>query len=184
MPRILPLDELNVLKAKYEAMGSDTPITDFDLDDIIDDLLDIFMLALANGVISINEQFGADYQPSADKIYNTIYKKIDGVTWKDRVETWYKEGGTSADIVRIAETESHRIGNETAFDAAKAVGAKYKTWLTMLDERVRDTHIYLESVTVDIDDDFYTFDGDHAPYPGGFLLADNNINCRCEVQYS
>ena len=184
MSRILPLDELNVLKGKYEKMGSDTPITDFDLDSIIDDLLDIFMLALANGVISINQQFGADYQPSADKIYDTIYKKIDGVTWKDRIETWYEEGGTSADIVRIAETESHRIGNEIAFDAAKAVGAKYKTWLTMLDDRVRETHFYLESVTVDINDDFYTWDGDHAPYPGEFMKAANNVNCRCEVSYS
>jgi len=184
MSRILPLDELNVLKGKYEKMGSDTPITDFDLDDIIDDLLDIFMLALANGIISINQQFGTDYQPSADKIYDNIYKKIDGVTWKDRVETWYQEGGTAADIIRIAETEAHRIGNEAAFDAARSVGAKYKTWLTMLDDRVRDTHIYLESVTVDISDDFYTWDGDHAPYPGGFGKASNNCNCRCEISYS
>ena len=184
MPRILPLDELNVIKGKYERSGSDTPITDFGLYDIIDDLLDIFLLAIANGVVSINSQFGTDYQPDAEQIEKIVYEKIDGVTWKDRIETWYKEGGTGADVVRIAETESHRIGNEAAYNAAKAVGATRKTWLTMLDERVRDTHFWLESVSVGISDEFYSYDGDHAPYPGAFGKAENNINCRCEVKYS
>ena len=116
MPRILPLDELNVIKGKYERSGSDTPITDFGLYDIIDDLLDIFLLAIANGVVSINSQFGTDYQPDAEQIEKIVYEKIDGVTWEDRIETWYKEGGTGADVVRIAETESHRIGNEAAYN--------------------------------------------------------------------
>ena len=182
MKRILPIDELNVLKVKYGE--SDTPITDFDLDDIIDDLLDLFLLSFANGVISINEKFGTDYAPSATKLEQTIYKKIDGATWEDRVRTWYETGGTTADISRIAETESHRIGNEIAFEGAKAVGAKNKTWITMLDERVRETHFWLESVSVGIADDFYSYDGDHAPYPGAFSKAENNVGCRCEVEYS
>lgn len=182
MKRILPIDELNVLKVKYGE--SDTPITDFDLDDIIDDLLDLFLLSFANGVISINEKFDTDYAPSATKLEQTIYKKIDGATWEDRVRTWYETGGTTADISRIAETESHRIGNDSAFEAAKAVGAKRKIWLTMLDDKVRDTHEYLESVAVNIADDFYSYDGDHAPYPGAFGKAENNVGCRCEVEYS
>ena len=182
MKRILPIDELNILKVKYGE--SDTPITDFDLDDIIDDLLDLFLLSFANGVISINEKFGTDYAPSATKLEQTIYKKIDGATWEDRVRTWYENGGTTADISRIAETESHRIGNEIAFEGAKAVGAKRKIWLTMLDDKVRDTHVYLESVSVGISDDFYSYDGDHAPYPGAFGKAENNVGCRCEVEYS
>ena len=185
MSRILPLDELNVIKGKYERSGkAQTPITDFDLEDIIDELLDLFLLAVANGVASINSQFGTDYAPSAGQLEEVIYKKIDGVTWKDRIETWYKEGGTSADIVRIAETESHRIGNEIAFEAAKAVGATRKTWVTMLDNRVRDTHEFLENVSVGLNDEFYSFDGDHAPYPGAFGNAANNVNCRCEIKYS
>ena len=184
MKRILPIDELNILKYKYEFTGSGTPITDFELEDIIDDLLDILFLSIANGVISINDAFGADYVPDAEKIESILYKKIDGKTWEERVRDWYENGGTSAAIVRIAETESHRVGNEIAFEAAKAVGARYKTWLTMLDGRVRDTHEFLESVSVGIEDDFYSYDGDHAPYPGAFGKAENNVNCRCEIQYS
>lgn len=184
MSGILPLDELNVIKGKYERSGANTPITDFDLEDIIDELLDLFLIAVANGVASINEQFGTDYEPSAGQLESVIYKKIDGVTWKDRVETWYKEGGTSADIIRIAETESHRIGNEIAYEAARSVGAKSKTWLTMQDEKVRDTHFYLENVSVGIEDEFYTYDADHAPYPGAFGKAENNVGCRCGLKYS
>ena len=54
----------------------------------------------------------------------------------------------------------------------------------MADEKVRDTHQYLELMTVDIDEDFYTYDGDHASAPGMFELAQNNVNCRCELLFS
>ena len=54
----------------------------------------------------------------------------------------------------------------------------------MMDERVRDTHYPLEGVTIDMDDDFYTFDGDFASEPGAFMLPENNINCRCYLQYT
>jgi len=184
MSRILPLDELNVLKGKYETSGTDTPMTDFDLYDIIDDLLDIFLLAMANGVNSINEQFGTDYEPSAEAIEKIIYEKIDGATWKDRIETWYKEGGTSADIMRIAETEAHRIGEETAYTAAKAVGAKSKTWICMMLPTSRDSHTYLNNTTVGIEDYFYSFRGGKTLYPGQFGEAYEDVNCLCELKYS
>lgn len=184
MSRILPLDELNVIKGKYERSGSDTPITDFDLVDIIDDLLDIFLLAIANGVVSINSQFGTDYQPDAEQIEETIYRKIDGATWKDRVETWYENGGTAADIVRIAETESHRIGNEAAYNAAKAVGAKNKTWICQMLPTSRDSHVYLNGTTVGIGDYFYSYRGGKTLYPGQFGEAFEDVNCLCELEYS
>ena len=182
MKRILPIDELNILKVKYGE--SDTPITDFDLDDIIDDLLDLFLLSFANGVISINEKFGTDYAPSATKLEQTVYKKIDGATWEDRVRTWYETGGTTADISRIAETESHRIGNEIAFEGAKAVGAKNKTWICQMLPTSRDPHIWLNGTKVPIDGYFYTDDGNKALYPGQFGVASLDVNCLCEVEYS
>ena len=184
MTRILPIDELNVLSGKYEE-AANTPVADlFDLDEIIGDLLDLFLLAIANGVVSINREFGTDYEPSAEQIEEVVYRKIDGLTWKDRVEDWYFNDGTAYDIMRIAETEAHRIGNDMAFQAAKEVGATKKTWYTALDDRVRETHSYLESVSVGIEDAFYTFDGDYALYPGDFGKAENNIGCRCEISYS
>ena len=72
------------------------------------------------------------------------------------------------------------IGMETA----RKAGAKNKSWITMMDEKVRDTHQYLEGMTVGIDEDFYTYDGDHAPAPGLFEFPENSINCRCELLFS
>ena len=182
MKRILPIDELNVLKVKYGE--SDTPITDFDLDDIIDDLLDLFLLSFANGVISINEKFGTDYAPSATKLEQTVYKKIDGATWEDRVRTWYENGGTTADISRIDETQTHRIGNEIAFEGAKAVGAKNKTWVCMMLPTSRDDHVWLNGVTVPIDAEFYNDKGQSTLYPGQWGVPEQDVNCLCELSYS
>ena len=57
-----------------------------------------------------------------------------------------------------------------------------KTWFTMRDEVVRDTHNYLESQSIPLEEEFFTYDGDHAPYPGQFTKAENNVNCRCIVR--
>lgn len=182
--RILPIDELNILKAKYEIQGTETPITDFDLEDIIDELLDLFLDSMADAVKSINEQFEADYKPSAAEIEKVIYRKIDGASWEDRVRTWYENGGTAAEIVRIAETESHRIGNETAFEAAKKVGATTKTWVCMMLPTSRDTHIYLNNTKVGIDDYFYSYRGGKTLFPGQFGEPEEDVNCLCELEFS
>jgi hypothetical protein len=52
----------------------------------------------------------------------------------------------------------------------------------MQDDRVRDTHDYLEGMVVPFSSRFYTYDGDSADYPGGFTLPENNIGCRCVVE--
>ena len=56
-----------------------------------------------------------------------------------------------------------------------------KQWRTMEDERVRDTHVYLDGVKAASDERFYTYDGDSARFPGDFSKAQNNINCRCWI---
>ena len=77
-----------------------------------------------------------------------------------------------------------RIYNQGAIDAVRANGASgvNKRWQTMMDDRVRDTHSYLQSMEVPFDEDFWTYDGDHAPAPGMFERPENNINCRCIVE--
>lgn len=52
----------------------------------------------------------------------------------------------------------------------------------MMDDRVRDTHSYLEGMEVPYNARFYTYDGDSAEAPGMFSLPENNINCRCVVE--
>ena len=107
---------------------------------------------------------------------------IKGETWRDRI--YEQLDADSIDgILRIIDTEAHRDYNTGVSDAGEESGVSgiKKQWLTMLDEKVRDTHSYLEGVVVNLEDKFYTFDGDSARFPGDFSLPENNVNCRCGI---
>ena len=193
MNSILPMDELNRLDAQlrerfgYEQLPQDKSVMR-EVEDLLEDLF-LFAYAMGNEVTNDNlapsHAVGyTPYTPTVDEVMETVDAKVAGKNWRERVEEYFSNGGTGADISRIADTETHRIANTAAFNTAKRDGATAKTWVTMADERVRDTHSYLELETVGIDDDFYTFDGDHAPAPGLFELPENNINCRCELLFT
>lgn len=187
MASILPFDELNRFDSEIRERFGKESLQKRDKreeEDIIDELLDLFLLAYAMGNSVTNENLSSDYAPSVDEVMKVVNAKVAGKTWRERVEDYFANGGTGEDIARIADTEMHRIANTAALDTAKYAGARNKTWVTMLDDRVRDTHDYLEGETVGIDDDFYTYDGDHASAPGLFELAENNVNCRCELLFS
>lgn len=187
MASILPFDELNRFDSEIRERFGKESLQKRDKrekEDIIDELLDLFLLAYAMGNSVTNDNLSSDYAPAVDDVIKVVDAKVAGKTWRERVEDYFANGGTGEDIARIADTEMHRIANTAALDTAKYAGARSKTWVTMLDDRVRDTHDYLEGETVGIDDDFYTFDGDHAPAPGLFELPENNINCRCELLFT
>lgn len=184
MKTILPFDELNAFKLRLSGHFENGRIrSEDDVEDIIDEMLDLYLLAIANGVNAVNEQFGTDIQPSNLEIEQILYKRIDGATWEDRIRTWYEVGGTEADIARIAETEAHRDGNAAAYETAIKAGATQKTWECMMLPTSRDTHIYLNGTTVGINDEFYTFMGNHAMYPGQFGVAEEDVNCLCQISF-
>lgn len=187
MASILPFDELNRFNAEIRGrFGKETlqKRGKQEEEDVIEELLDLFLLAYAMGNSVTNENLSANWTPKIDEVMEVVDEKVAGKTWRDRVEDYFSNGGTGEDIARIADTEMHRIANTAALRTAKQAGATNKTWATMLDDRVRDTHDYLEGVTVGIDDDFITYDGDRASAPGLFSLASNNVNCRCELLFS
>ena len=186
MSSILPFDELNIVSDDIRAKiaKTDGKLVKADEEDIIDELLDLFLLAYATGNGVTNDNLSSFWKPTVDEVMDTVDAKVAGKTWEERVREYAENGGTADDIVRIAETETHRIANEAALNTAKKAGATSKTWATMLDDRVRETHDYLEGITVGINDEFITFDGDSALAPGMFSLAENNVNCRCELIFS
>ena len=180
---ILPFDEINALSYELRNRFPDG-LKQEELEDIIDEMLDLFLLAYARGKEVTSLSFPSSWTPNTDDVMRVVDEPVAGETWRDRVEKWFDDGGTADDIIRIVETESHRIANESAIETARRGGATQKTWATMLDDRVRETHDYLEGVTVGIDDEFITYDGDKAKAPGLFALPENNINCRCELIFS
>ena len=127
------------------------------------------------GVEDILGRIRVDWNGDTD----TVNLEIAGKTFRDRV----LDASTAEEVLRIIDTEATRDYNAGAYNAAKASGREglRKRWYTMRDDRVRDTHDYLEGMEVGIDDAFYTYDGDSAMYPGGFSLPENNCNCRCSV---
>lgn len=180
MTNKLPIDELNVLTAalaEQQANGKLTPRF------AVDEVLELLVMAYALGVDAINADLGLSISPDISEMENTIFKPIAGKTFADRVSE-YAEAGQIYDIARVADTEMHRVYNEAQYEAAKQSGYDLiKIWRTMGDDNVRDTHEYLEGVIVPLNGLFYTYDGDSALYPGDFMFADNNVNCRCEIEY-
>lgn len=181
---VLPFDELNKFADQIRNRYGKEKLKAEDAEDIIDELLDLFLLSYAMGNEVTGENLGKSWRPSVDDVEKTVNAKVAGQTWEERVEDYFANGGSVDDIVRIAETEMHRIANTAALDTAKKIGATKKTWATMLDDKVRETHDYLEGMTVGINEDFRTYDDDYAPAPGMFQLAQNNVNCRCELIFS
>ena len=186
---ILPIDEINAfeerLKVHFTDDGKGQIKSKEDCEDIIDELLDLYLLAYANGATATNAELGTDIMPNIDLAQDAIDKPIAGETWRERVMGYYESGGTLYDIQRIAETDATRIYNTGALDAVAANGngdGISKRWVTMMDDRVRDTHSYLEGMEVPYDARFYTYDGDSAEAPGMFSLPENNIGCRCVVE--
>lgn len=116
------------------------------------------------------------------KLDEALNLAIDGKTYRDRIHEYY-EDGTTEEIARVVETEYHRMFNTGGYDAAIANGYTDKEWVTVGDDKVRETHSYLENMRIPINVRFYSFDGDSAMFPGDFSNASNNVNCRCVVKY-
>lgn len=185
MRSILPFDELNTFSANLRRRFPDGKLVlADDYEDILDEMLDLFLLAYAMGNRVTNASLSSDWTPASDEVMKTVDKKVAGKTWRERAEEYFANGGSVEDIVRIAETETHRDANEAALKTATKAGATSKTWVTMLDDRVRFDHTELEGVTVPIEAFFYAADGSKALYPGGFGAPEQDCNCRCELEFS
>lgn len=207
MNGLISQDQLSVISERFQA---DFAMTVEErkklLDDRIDEILDMLLMQYIYGNEDANEMLGIfvdwserttmdtttitlgtePYRIDTDRMERVVDAVVADKTWKDRVREWYgSENGTADDIVRIIETESHRVYNDSILDVGEQAEAEQggvtKTWFTMQDEKVRSEHQYLEGMTVGINDYFYTYDGFRTQYPGGFGVPELDINCRCAI---
>ena len=132
----------------------------------------------------------AEINYSPQEMYEAIYKPVAGETFEERIDRRLREGTLDKETLsRIIDTDYHRCEETGAYNTAQQYAESsgrqaYKSWMTMMDSRVRETHWSIQSVEVPMDGRFYTFDGDSARFPGDFEFADNNINCRCWLHYT
>ena len=184
MNSIMPFDKLHSLKETLPIYFENGRIRDREaLEDIIDEMLDIFLLSYALGNTDTNAQLASNITPTMDDIKETVDAEVAGKTWRNRLEDYYENGGTEADVLRIAETEAHRDSNEAAYKTAVKAGATTKTWRTVGDDKVRDSHEWLDGVSAPIDGEFYNFAGQSTQYPGQWGVAEEDCNCRCWLTY-
>ena len=199
---LLPFDELDNIITKWTMPYLDLAVIDKDVlkDELIDDVYELLVLALVYGQTNVNDSLGTDVTLPTATTEGIIFKPIDGKKWDDRIAEYIDligedENGKTIlpedvipEIMRVGETETTRVLNEaeqaTADEAQRQTKrTAVKTWRTMEDLRVRETHFFLHGVTIPASDEFWTIDDDHAKTPGGFGKAQNNVNCRCWLEY-
>jgi hypothetical protein len=85
-----------------------------------------------------------------------------------------------------AENTVLDIFNYEEFLEALAMGYTQKTWVTMGDNRVRDSHTIIDGTTIPLDDVFHLDGGDmRFPRDADLGASDDEISgCRCWLEYS
>lgn len=189
---LMPFDELNTFRQMVTRYKTE-PLTQSEREkqrEDIEDYIEFLLIeAYTYGNVQAMQDLGLlDMDPAdlinADTMEQTINERIADKTYKQRIREYLDaEDSTVEDFQRVAETDATRVYNAGVVDGGKNSGVRgvMKQWITMEDERVRSTHEYLQSMTVPLDADFWTWDGDHARAPGLFTLPENNVNCRCTL---
>ena len=190
---LAPWDELNTLERRLNEWRAEwnpeKPPEARVRRECIDEVIDLLIMAYVYGRQDAMETLNYVVPASAEtatEMQKALFTEVAGETFEDRINRYMDNLDVEA-IVRVVESEITRDYAAGGRDTAKAVQRAgvmvKKTWNTMMDEKVRDTHGPLEGITVDLDSYFVTYDGDQALAPCGFTLAENNVNCRCWLTY-
>ena len=189
---LMPYDELNTFKAMVTEYKTE-PLTNddqarlrLDIEDYIEFLL---IEAYVYGNVQAMQDLGIlDKDPAElinpDVMEQTINERIADKTYKQRITEYLDdENSTVDDFTRVAETDATRVYNAGVVDGGinSGISGVKKQWITMDDDRVRSTHDYLADMVVPLNQDFYTYTGDHARAPGMFSDPAENCNCRCSI---
>lgn len=176
-------DELNNLETQIRMMKAEiasgrTP--SMSPERCVDEIFDILLIAWAMGNNDAAEQLGEEeIEVPVERIINDIYHRIDGITFVERARKHLADGNAEA-LITLVETEVTHDYNSGVLTTGLQTGRPLmKRWNTQLDDRVRDTHSYLESVAVPIDAEFYTYTGSHGLAPTMFGDAEEDCGCRC-----
>lgn len=161
-----------------------------------DMIFELITMGYVYGIEVAGLDLEADIPVNTDRMREVAEKRTAGETFRQRVDTHFREFEETKNsetlinqLAVIAETETHRAINTGEQDGADYYADEhpketlFKQWVTMGDDRVRDTHDYLEGAIVPKDARFYTYDGDSARFPGDFVKPENNCGCRCVTRW-
>ena len=100
---------------------------------------------------------------------------------EDKLAYWFSEDRSTYN----AENEANTIFNYDEYRIAKELGMTQKQWLTMQDERVRETHSHIDGTIIPINAFFQVGDS-LMRFPKDVELCDDMseiVNCRCYARY-
>ena len=124
-----------------------------------------------------------------DELQKTLDDEPKGFDWDAEEESEADEQNywTSRErAMLISANEANAFENYNEYREAKAQGKTKKTWITMMDEKVRFDHALAEGQTVDIDG-LFLIGGYEMQFPTDASKgapARETINCRCSCEYS
>ena len=174
-------DELNTM---VQGMVENMNLTEF-----LDNAEDILIAAYKRGSEDVLAMLDYSFAYDLDitKLRTALNEVKGNMTYVNRIILGY-ETYSLKEMQRLMSAEYHRMYNAGAFDTATDIEGVnitlMKEWKTVGDDKVRDTHFFLEGYKVPIEEHFYTYDGDKALYPGDFDNPSNNVNCRCYLIYT
>lgn len=112
----------------------------------------------------------------ASKVANEIQK-----TTRNNSAEYYTSQDRS---IIISETETNVLGNYGMQVQAIKQGKRWKTWRSMKDNRVRDSHLLVDDKKIGIFE-YFDVGGAKMLYPGDTSAPPEElINCRCVCEYS
>jgi len=115
-----------------------------------------------------------------DVTVKKVQTYVDGQ--EDKLAYWFSEDRSTFN----AENEANTIFNYDDYRIAKEQGMTQKQWLTMNDERVRQTHAHIDGMIVPIDALFPVGEA-MLRYPKDWEMGEGHpeelISCRCTVKY-
>lgn len=214
MDRLPPFDQLTVLRSELDDTFQAGPEERKRRKPyIIDEILEMLIMAYMYGNEAANTMlYGSDVvdqiEPeqegpnrvidiNTDDMNRSVFKVVAGKNWEQRITEYLDdENGTVDDVIRVVDTDMHRIYNDSILNVGERAEDEeqedggvvkptvMKTWVTMADQKVRDPHAYLEGVSVPVDGRFYSYNGQSARYPGDFGTPEMDCNCRCRIVLS
>lgn len=145
---------------------------------------------LANDLLRLTEEFTSPdtamqnyiYRYSENFIQVTVLKaQLYTDDQEEKLAYWFSEDRSTFN----AENEANTIFNYDDYRIAKEQGMTQKQWLTMNDERVRQTHAHIDGTIIPIDA-LFPVGNTLMRFPKDVEMSDDMseiVNCRCYARY-
>lgn len=201
----IPNDELHTEKIVYETYFGEMEISDKEKKERLElakelepIFISFFYAFLESGEDEDNflQSISAEYEKAALKFLKVreppaYIKEYSEKITEDIIRTTIENKDTPyftsvERAMNIAANEANTIGNYREYTRMVKQGYKYKTWITMNDDKVRHTHAESNGYKIGIFDSF-RIGAFEMSFPRDYSLgasAEEIVNCRCSLKYT